>query len=272
MHISKKYPQLNDSVWLHQKYVVEKLSTIQIAKIIGAKSENSVRQFLIKTGIPTRNLREAIIINSKDDHFKINHDFIEGGLLGDAGLRMYNKESSICKPYFYKKNKFYDHLAWVAENIFSENHLDNITEEYRNINGKDLKYFILRSLSHDELLPYFIRWYPASSGYKKRIPADVNISPTSLLNCFMDDGSSYNRIRNNKTTNQTYARISLQGFPKEDLIMLIEKIYKEYNLKISLHKCGDGFGNELEITQGNIKHFYEIIGHCPIDSLQYKWK
>ena len=70
-----KYEQLNDKEWLTQKYCVEKLNTIEIANLVGAKTGNSVRQSLIRFGIEIRNTSEAQI-GKKKDFFIFNNDVI----------------------------------------------------------------------------------------------------------------------------------------------------------------------------------------------------
>src|SRR4051812_15045126 len=52
---SFKYDLLNDKDWLYQKYVIEKISTEEIARLAGAKTANSARQALIRFGIELRN-------------------------------------------------------------------------------------------------------------------------------------------------------------------------------------------------------------------------
>ncbi len=121
------YPELNNKEWLEQKYLVEKLSTLVIAKIIGAKQSNSVRQALIKFNIPLRDRREGQVVN-RIDNVLLNIEVITGSLLGDTGLNISNKNSEYCAPYLYKKNKFLDHLSWFSQFVTKDSPI-NIKEE-----------------------------------------------------------------------------------------------------------------------------------------------
>ena len=87
-----KYKLLNDTEWVRKKYCNEKLSMMEIAKIVGAKSSNSVNQFLRHAGVKSRSVSDGLTINRISDGFILN-DFtqqvIEGGLLGDAHMSSY---------------------------------------------------------------------------------------------------------------------------------------------------------------------------------------
>ena len=108
---SHRYKLLNDVQWLHDRYVVEGLSTKKIAKLVGAKTPNSVRQALQRASIEIRSVSDGLTINREDDGFVLRKDVIEGGLLGDAGLRIWNKHSDASYPSYTRKNKYKDHAS-----------------------------------------------------------------------------------------------------------------------------------------------------------------
>jgi len=64
-----KYPLLNNKEWLRQKYVDEKLSQGEIAKIIGCKG-GAINYFLFKHGIPSRTHLEDIKIRDSKSSTK----------------------------------------------------------------------------------------------------------------------------------------------------------------------------------------------------------
>ena len=113
-----QYDLLNNKEWLYKKYVKEKLSTKDIKKLCGAKTSNSVRQALIRNNIKVRNVSEGLTCNRINDGFILNVPVIEGSLLGDARLGIYNRKSDISNPYFSKKNIGKDHGSGV-ENLSS---------------------------------------------------------------------------------------------------------------------------------------------------------
>jgi len=280
--ISFKYDLLNDKEWLYRQYVEEKHSTEQICRLAGAKTANSARQSLIRNDINVRNISEGLTCNREEDGFILNIPVIEGSLLGDGFLSIYNKKSSISNPCFCKKNIHRDHIEYVYKQIFNKNIVKIKKEIYSKKNDKRFKrdiyqsYFI-RSLSHKKLKPLYEKWYPKWNNYKKVIPEDIDISPTSLLNWFMDDGTSYQRRKNSKIK-QILIILCSECFTKNNQQMIVDKINKEYgdisrvvayNYKYKDKYCKN---HRIRIRQSQTSVFYDIIGSCPVPSMEYKWK
>ena len=109
-----KYELLNNPEWLLQKYRVEALSALQISKLVGCKTSNSVRQALMKFGVSLRSYREAQTIG-RDDTVVIDNEILTGTLLGDASLQKSSKTSLIAAPYYTKKCKWEDYSKHVGE-------------------------------------------------------------------------------------------------------------------------------------------------------------
>jgi len=275
------YSKLNDANWLREKYITEGLSTKKICKMSGAKTPNSVRQSLIRYGIPVRSISDGLTLNREDDGFTLDLDVINGCLLGDGFLGVWNKQSNSSYPCFCKKNIYRDHVEWVGKIIFPNNWKTRIKkcEEWRP-KLKNKKYIIyqLRSLSHKELLPLYRKWYPEQSGFKKIVPADIEINEIVLLHWFLDDGSSHLRIRkykNHWTQKKKQIRIVFcsESFIKKDQEMLCDKIHKQFPvLTPNLHKVKFGAGYRIGIPQSQAQTFFDIIGPSPVPSLGYKWK
>jgi hypothetical protein len=276
------YSLLNNSILLNKLYSYDKLSTISIAEKCGAKSSNSVRQFLIKHHIVIRNCREAQIHSREEDGFILNKAVIDGGLLGDASLGIHSIDSAISMPYYVRKNKHREHISWVARQLIKNSPESYICDEFNTLNGKRFKYYNLRTQSHDCLKEYIRRWYPECNvydptrSYMKIIPDDIDISPLSLLHAFLDDGTTYRR-RKDSLKKQVYAQLCLQGFPKDNLEMFCEKYKREYgnDINIKTRPCYTGYGYLLEISQGSYQKFMDVIGPCPEplkEVFDYKWK
>jgi len=126
-------------------------------------------------------------------------------------------------------------------------------------------------LSHKDLKPLYKKWYPKSNDYKKVIPEDVDISPVSLLNWFMDDGTSYQRRKNSKTK-QIVIVLCSECFTKKNQQMIVDKINKEYGLGFKVVAYSHGTRWRIRLPQSQTSLFYEIIGPCPVPSMEYKWK
>lgn len=270
-HKSRKYPKLNDEQWLRQKYLKEGVSAVKIGEIIGVKTSNSVRQSLIRFGIPLRNSSDAQTHNRESDGLVLNLPVIEGCLLGDGSLSVYNKNSAICKASFQKKNIHYDHVMFVANQIFNKNPEDRIKKSGNKVNGKFYSYFCLSSYKHKSLRDLYNRWYPDWNNQKKIIPEDLSVSAEMLLHMFLDDGSSHHRRKESKTK-QIAITLSTQCFEKENQEIFVDKVKSKFGLQMSVKTTGDGTGWRIQVPQSQTPLFYEIIGPPPVESLAYKWK
>lgn len=268
---SHKYPLLNNKEWLFEKYIEKELGTVAISKLVGAKAANSVRQALMRHSIPVRTIGDGLRAGKESDGFIINKPIIDGCLMGDGFLRKWNRESDNSFPYFSKTNKYYDHIKYVAKNLFGEKWRDRVGDSENKLFGKSFSYFRLRSLSNKGLNVFYERWYPKWNNYKKVIPEDMDISFQSLLNWFMDDGNSYRRRKESKTK-QIIITLCTECFEKKNQQMLVDRINKEYGTICRVHPYSQGTGYRIIVPQSKADDFYNIIGECPVPSMEYKWK
>lgn len=269
---SFKYDSLNDKNFLHQKYIIEGLSTLEISTLIGSKSSNSVRQALIRNNIEVRDRSDGQTFGRDEDYFILNLSVIEGSLLGDGSLDIWNRESDISYPYFHKKNIHYDHVLFVTDKLFARNGKLRITHYGFTKNDKYYEHFHFSSLTHKELQPLYHKWYPKENNYKKIIPEDINITNELLLHMFMDDGSSHHRRKKKSSIKQIIIIIASECFSRDNQEMFCEKVNKKFGIKMSTTPRNFGTGWGIKIPQSQASLFYEIIGPCPVKSLAYKWK
>ena len=279
---NSQYKLLNDKDWLYQKYIIEKKGTPKIAELAGAKTSNSVRQALIKFNIPIRTIRDGLLCDRASDGLILNIEnkqIIEGSLLGDASLRVWDKLSVNAQAYFVKKQKFYEHISYVGEKLFGNNYEERISIE----SVGDRNYYLLRSLSNGDLTKLYRKWYPKSNNYIKLVPRDLKLTEISLLHWFLDDGFSFERKRKYKEggkylqlsrrkQKQIIIEFCSESFSKEDNEFLIEQINNNWALKASLRKTKKGTGYRVKISQTKTNDFFEVIGVCPVSKLKYKWK
>jgi len=280
------YKKLNDYEWMYQKYINEGKSTIDIATLSGAKSCGTVTQSLNRLKIPIRSTTEGRLCKRDPNYkFNINKQVIDGCLLGDAFLTISLGSKTKLYPKFGKNNIYYDHHKFVGKILFGEN-WDKRVKRYPNkgwehYDSKDL--FHLRGLVDRRLASFYKRWYPEWNDYKKVIPEDIKVSKELLLHWFLDDGYSYiiNRKYNNPKWNKRKIRIEFatQSFNKEELEIFSKKIYNELGLIIKprFHQrhgkiAGTGYEMCLSEKKSQVKLFYDIIGPCPVPSMEYKWK
>ena len=265
--IQSKYKKLNDKKWLYEHYIDKKLSTKKICKLAGAKTPNSVRQSLIRFNIPLRSISEGLTCNREDDGFIFEREILDGCLLGDGFLRSYNKKSDQSYPYFSKRNIHYDHVLFVANQIFDSSHKVRIQEKNELFLGKYRTIFQLRTLSHKKLLEYFREWYPPNKNYKKTIPKNLVLTPTVLLHWFLDDGCSYRR---NRKTRQITITFCSECFSVPEQKIIQKQFKYNFGIKTWLHKTKSGY--RIEINQSYADKFYNVVGRCPVSSMEYKWK
>lgn len=275
---SHRYPQLNNKDWLVEQYIDKKISINQIAKTMGCKASNSVRQALIRFEIPLRNYREAQIVNRIDD-FIINQEVIDGTLLGDASLNKHSKTSDVSAPYYIKKSKWEEYSLHIG-NFLSKSKTPNITYESYELEYKyrtsHVEYTTLRTESSDLLFPFYERWYPASNNYKKVVPSDLKLTPTSILYWFLDDGSTSYRKRNYQnswTQNVSQVRLTFcsESFTKDENEFLSQQI-NGFGISSRVIKSQWGSNWRIMVNQKSVNDFFDLIDECPIDCMQYKWK
>ena len=258
-----KYLKLNDKKWLEEYYLEKRLSTKEIAKIVGAKQSNSVRQALLRLDIPIRNQREAQVKNEIQG-VELDTSFIDGGLLGDAYLGIHNKFSKISQPYYCRKQKHKEYIDWCSRN------LPSIPFSVSKEKGKLGDSFFLRTLSSPIFRSFFERWYPEKNQYKKCVPRDLAFDAKTLLVWFLDDGST--TWRTGRRKGQVLLSFSSESFSKEDNEFLVEGFNKEFDLNMSVRKCNSGTGWRSWVSQSKVKDFFSIIGDHPVECYRYKWK
>ena len=274
---SHRYPLLNDREWLYEHYIEHGLSTIQLAELAGAKTCNSARQALMRFGIKVRNYREGQVHKLEDDGLRMNEhtlEIIEGGLLGDAHMRKWRKQSNLSAPMFVRKNKYRDHVLYVSRELGLMD--SRVNEDKNKCRGKIFTYYRFNTFSHDFLQPLYHKWYPASNNYEKVVPCDFVLNPVSLLHWFMDDGCSELRKRSDyKPSWHKKAQIAItfcsESFSRKENEFLINQL-ASLGIRASLSKTNKGKGYRIYVPQSQASAFFTLIGPPPVASLAYKWK
>lgn len=271
---SYKYPLLNDESWLREQYFDKGFSTVTIGEMVQAKDSNSVRQALIRFGITPRNPHEGQVYLRHHD-FNLDMDIINGCMLGDGYMRKHKKESVVCVPYFTKKNKFLDHVQYVASFLFDEPD-KFITSTTGMCLGKEFPIYVLRGHTDDRLTEIYEKWYPASNNYKKIVPLDLKLNERILLHWFMDDGSSYRRKGYGRRSKQIVISFACESFTKEEQEFLAQQMLDKWGLMVNIryYRIGsDGRTHyRMHLPQSQAEKFFNIIGPPPVPSLAYKWK
>lgn len=97
-----RYAKLNDKEWLYQKYVVEKLSLKDIAKLVGC-SFGAVGSSLLWAGIKTRNIKDALQNKYANGRWGPDSSNWKGGrrLTGAGHIHVYSPEHPSCDRQGY---------------------------------------------------------------------------------------------------------------------------------------------------------------------------
>ena len=255
-----KYPMLHDREWLDGKYNGEQLSVAEIAKECGA-SYGAVWTNLEKFGLDRRDKRRAAS-KSRDDGFVLDAEVLAGCLLGDGTLYMSKRRSLVAAPYFAVAHAKRDHTEYVASLLFPDGWGDRVKEMP---NGKN-SIHRLTTLTHDQLIPLYRAWYSEERGFRKGVPPNLVLTPTIMLHWFMDDGC----LQNSGRTSGNIV-LSTQGFSRDEQESLCEQMNGRWNLSSRLQKSRSGSGWQIAIPVIRTKLFLEVVGPCPVESLQYKW-
>jgi len=253
--INRKNKKYYGRQWLNQKYIEEKLSITKIAKICKV-GYTTIKYWLKKYDIPIRSEGEAVHL-AKANHCNLNQkarEWINGELLGDGCLMSYSPYSTM----FQYSSKYREYIQYVSDTLKSF----EIEQAGKIIKRQDKKcdcyFYQYASRCYVELLPIRKRWYPHG---KKIIPRDIKLSPTTLRQHYIGDGSlghlKYSR---------PYIRLSTDSFPIPDVEWLVKQLNRlGFNTKRQLSS------NVIRISAHSTKEFLNYIGKCPVSCYQYKF-
>ena len=132
---------------------------------------------------------------------------------------------------------------------------------------KDRNSFFIRSKINNELMECYSKWY--KNGIKT-VPNDLIITPKTLLVWFLDDGNSYRRKRE---TRQIIITLCTDSFTLNEVSLLCSKI-ELLGIEPTVKRISNrgNMCHRITFKQSQSDKFYEIIGPCPIEYYQYKWK
>lgn len=144
-------------------------------------------------------------------------------------------------------------LEWVASWLPTESRISG-----PHPSGK-YQYWLLSTRTSPLYTPVYERWYPYG---KKRLPADLNISPHLLLTEYLGDGF----LLADEEKKLQHIEFGTYGFKKDDLVGLVAKLQRQ-GLEFRLTAK-----NALYLRGGRVKSFLDYIGPCPVVALGYKWR
>lgn len=241
--------------WLRHKYLDEKLSTYKIAELCKANDE-TIRKRLHRYNISVRSKSEAHHL-ARGNHCDLSLEAIEwinGELLGDGCLRSQSKYSA----NITYTSKYPEYLKYVRDtlNSFGIEQAGKIVEEYSK--NFDCYTYHYNSRCYAELYSIYKQWYPEG---KKIIPRDIEITPLTLRQHYIGDGT----LRHQENRNP-FIKLCTYGFPIIDVKYFLKKLTK-LGIKATINAR-----NAIRISSCSTKDFLDYIGECPVKCYKYKWE
>jgi len=241
--------------WLEKKYIKEKLSMTQIAKLCNCNFL-TIWCWLKKFNILIRSINKAQHLR-QGNHCNLSNEakeWINGELLGDGSLNC----RSLFSARFEYGSKYLEYINYISDILesFGIKRAGKIRKRYhKNMNCHSYHY---TSLNYEELSLIYKHWYPNG---KKLIPQDLELTPLIVRQWYIGDGSLI--CRKNR---RPHIILSTCGFSIKGVKWLI----KELN-KLGFISMQQLSNNTIGISTYSTKKFLDYIGECPVKCYQYKW-
>jgi hypothetical protein len=257
---------------LKECYLDKKMSTTELAnqseKIFGIKvGASTIFKELVRNKIPVRSKSESVsralsTLNIDETYLnEIILEWVDGFLLGDGGISFNNRSNFMGSRFqIGSSEQEWSRYAMSKFNSYgaAEPHeRGKIDEKHPN------KIWHSQTLTHPDIITQARRWY-SGENWKKVIPPDVRITPTSILLWYLGDGS----LTYIEESNTYVVRFATCAFSVED----VENILMPKLTRLGLECSRDESKNDIRIKAASIGHFFDIIGHkSPISCYDYKF-
>ncbi len=177
-------------------------------------------------------------------------ELLDGILMSDGNLTIpgqchYPRYQQTCKePTF---------LQWVSSWLPTESRISGPHP------SGPYQYWLLSTRTSPIYTPFFQHWYPQG---KKKLPADLTVTPDLLLTEYLGDGFLLADAK------KKLQRIELgtYGFDRQSLLELLPKL-EQAGLTFQLKP-----NNALHLRGGRVKTFLDYVRPCPVPALAYKWQ
>lgn len=257
---------------LRNAYINQKMSTTEISnrseELFGIKiSAGTIYKEIVRYNIPLRTKSQSIsMAKSTLDASQIwmnesKIEWVDGLMLGDGYIN-FKKDINFMGARFRLDSSCKE---WT---IYGMSELKEYqTDEPKTYNQIDEKHpnpiWMSQTLTHPEIVIQARRWYP-DPDYKKKVPKDVRITPTSVMLWYLGDGSFHYEEEGNIAA----LRLATCGFLEEDIKNILMPKLAEVGIR-SGYVNGK---NDIRIDSDSIKDFFNFIGYqSPIKCYEYKF-
>lgn len=256
-------PKHRDPDILRHLYWDKQLSQQAIGQKLGVDCR-TISLWMIKLGIPRRSQALATHLGNAN-HVELSYtaiSFLSGCLLGDGTIVM-NKSIS---AMYQHTNKHRAYIEWLRTEllILGIECCGNISE--RKQTRKDNTYYRtdethlsyrLCTRSYPELAIWRKKWYGPNA---KQPPPDLELTPITLRQWFIDDGNYRERTKSNREVricNFSFTDANKQFLARQLKAMGIDTTVSREGFRVRC-RCIDAF--------------FRTIGPCPVpDIYGYKW-
>lgn len=255
-----------DKQILRTLYLDEELSTTDIGERFGVSS-SSISSLLNKFEIEVRSISEATHLAERNEVSLSENarQYIEGLVLGDGSLIPRGDYSAMVGH----SDTFGEYLEYLARKLQSFGVMPRrpnspIYESRREGSFTDGTLYQYHSKPYPELMKMRQEWYPGGS---KTIPDDFEISPNSLKNWYIGDGSPVGPSGQLKIYSRAFSKRELQPIVTQlNSIGIAANLYKRGTAGcISIKRShADRFldyilRDDSEIPDG-YEHKFEVVG------------
>ena len=191
----------------------------------------------------------------KSNHCKLSQkavEWVNGELLGDGNL----EKPSSCSVRFRYTSKYPEYIYYIMD-VFNSFEMEQTKMNKYYHKKYDCYSYHYNSLSYPELLPMYEQWYPNG---KKAIPKDIKLTPITLKQWYIGDGSLVHRKQRNP-----HIILCTKGFIISDVRWLMEQLVK---LGFKITRWAN---NVIRLSSYSTKDFLKYIGECSVQCYQYKW-
>ena len=260
-HSESNYLRYNiniDKDWLKEKYINQKMNTLQIAKICDV-SQPTIWNRLKKFHIPIRSQGESHHLKN-GNHCNLTNEsrqLIDGELLGDGCLFSRNAYSANFK-YGSKYEEYINYISNALKSfgIKQVGHIHKVIHPKMN----NCIVYHYNSCCYPELLPIRKHWYPNG---KKIVPKDIKLTPLVCRQWYIGDGCLHKRYYRK---GNPYIIFATCGFPIENVEFLANKLNK-----LGFKTTRQLSNNTIGISSHSVKDFLNYIGPSPVECYSYKW-
>jgi hypothetical protein len=200
------------------------------------------------------------------DRFIDNPEIMAGILLGDGCITRQGKRN----PTLNISQKQEDLVRYLQKNLCPSVPIYRKKKRSHILNGLVVlgsDYSVVRCNSYI-LNKYYRQWYPLG---KKIVPPNLSLTPLTVLNWFMGDGSTYYTNASKGYFNSISLCLYTQGFSNQDVEFLNYLCEISIGFRFNYTKTKSGL--YLRISQKDkIEKFLNYSGSCPVPSMAYKWK